>query len=110
MKYSGNSSYINFSDDTTLGLQPSPISSFQISGWSAMYFASICAHSLECRSMTAIPFSTSQSIPPRKFTDSPTTTVPIPNWRIDPGSVLVLQRDDPTVRNPQRPRCQYKTD
>ena len=34
--------------------------------------------------MTAIPFSTSQSIPPRKFTDSPTTTVPIPNWRIKP--------------------------
>src|SRR5947208_1711833 len=34
--------------------------------------------------MTSIQFSTSQSIPPRKFTDSPTTTVPIPNWLISP--------------------------
>src|SRR5215472_5928212 len=34
--------------------------------------------------MTLMPFSRSQSIPPWKFTDSPTTTVPLPNWRINP--------------------------
>jgi hypothetical protein len=32
----------------------------------------------------ATPFSRSQSIPPAKLTDSPTTTVPMPNCRTRP--------------------------
>src|ERR1700676_516653 len=57
----------------------SPMSSSQRAGFSAMNFASICSHSLDARSITLILFSCSQSMPPRKFADSPTTTTPIPN-------------------------------
>ena len=42
------------------------------------------AHSPESRSTTWTPDSRSQSIPPRNVRDSPTTTAPIPNWRIRP--------------------------
>ena len=39
------------------------------------------------RSTTSTPFSCSQLMPPSKLTDSPTTTLLIPNWRISPTSV-----------------------
>src|SRR5260370_3127806 len=65
-------------------IHSSPISSLQTSGCSATYLASIWTHSFEWASNTSVPFSRSQSMPPRKFTDSPTTTVPMPNWRIRP--------------------------
>ena len=38
----------------------------------------------ELRSMMVTPCSRSQSRPPGKLTDSPTTTVPMPNWRTRP--------------------------
>src|SRR5579859_3508749 len=60
------------------------MSSFHTAGFSAINLPSICTHSLDARSITLIPFSCSQSIPPRKFTDSPTITVAIPNCRINP--------------------------
>ena len=40
--------------------------------------------SLESRSMISTPSSRSQSIPPWKVRDSPTTTRGIANWRIRP--------------------------
>ncbi len=59
------------------------ISSFQTSG-----FLNIIRHQIdafrEFRSIALTPFSRSQSKPPEKFFDSPTTTVPILNWRISP--------------------------
>ena len=41
-------------------------------------------HASESRSITVTPFSRSQSTPPWNVCDSPTTTVPIPNWRTSP--------------------------
>src|ERR1044072_6808391 len=38
-------------------------------------------HSSSCRPTTLTPFSRSQSMPPPKLTDSPTTTVPMLNCR-----------------------------
>ena len=57
----------------------SPISSFQTSGCSRIYPASSALHSAEPRSTTSTPFSRSQSIPPRKFSLSPTTSRLNPN-------------------------------
>src|SRR5215211_6439043 len=62
----------------------SPMSSFQISGCSAMNDPSRSAHSSESRSTTCTPDSRSHSMPPLNVRDSPTMTAPIPNWRMSP--------------------------
>src|SRR3954454_12704308 len=45
---------------------------------------SSCSHCSDSRSTTSTPDSRSQSIPPAKLTDSPTTTLGMPNWRTSP--------------------------
>jgi hypothetical protein len=70
---------------TTAGAsQGAPMSSCQSSGCSAMKPARSSTHSFESRSTTSTPHCRSQSIPPEKLTDSPTTTLGIPNWRTSP--------------------------
>jgi hypothetical protein len=49
-----------------------------------MNAASRSAHSDESMSTTCTPHSRSHSIPPWNVLDSPTTTVPMPNCRINP--------------------------
>ena len=41
-------------------------------------------HSASARSITSTPLSASQPWPPEKFSDSPMTTAPMPNWRTSP--------------------------
>src|SRR5690606_6342331 len=64
--------------------QSSPISSFHTSGFAAIQSPSIVMQRSSARSTTLTPFSRSQSMPPSKFTDSPTTTVPMLNCRTRP--------------------------
>jgi hypothetical protein len=64
--------------------QASPISSYHSSLCLLMKSAIISMHSAELSSITLMPFCRNQSIPPEKLTDSPTTRVPMLNWRIKP--------------------------
>src|SRR5690606_4000429 len=66
------------------GPQSSPISSCHTRGFAAIQSRSIAMHPGSARSTTSTPFARSQSWPPWKFTDSPITTVPMPNWRTSP--------------------------
>src|SRR3546814_3814449 len=60
------------------------MSSFHTSGVAAIQSPSMLMQRSSARSITLTPFSRSHSIPPSKFTDSPTTTVPMLNCRTRP--------------------------
>src|SRR5580700_9509726 len=92
------------------------MSSFQTSGFSAINPVSRSEHSCESRSITFTPSDFSHSTPPEKFLLSPTTSVRIPNCRINPlqyqqgASVvtIILSRYDlcrPALRNASVSPC-----
>src|SRR3546814_1606106 len=60
------------------------MSSFHTSGLAATQSPSILMQRSSAKSTTLTPFSRSHAIPPSKFTDSPTTTVPMLNCRTRP--------------------------
>ena len=60
------------------------MSSFQSSGLAEIQSRIIVMQRSSSSSTTLTPASRSQPTPPAKLTDSPTTTVPMLNWRTSP--------------------------
>ena len=60
------------------------MSAFQIAGCAATKAPSSVTHSSSSSTVTRTPSSASQSWPPVKVRDSPTTSEEIPNWRTSP--------------------------